>query len=216
MRPETTPIALAAAATLALALVPSSALAQAGHNHVKHVSESFRGTPDEAGLLATARAEAEIALQHARLAAGAEDLDAIKQHIGHVGHAVRPPEDGAGPGKGYGLLRAAEGVAAHIEMAAEADGAADAIKTHAEHVATAARNVVAWAESVLEKAHEVESATDAAQAHGLAEVILAALEAVVDGKDADEDGRTSWREGEGGLAQAEQHLELLLKAEGIG
>lgn len=216
MRPGTTPVALVATAAFALALVPSSALAQAGHNHVKHVSESFRGTPDEAGLLATARAEAEIALQHASLAAGAQDLDAIKRHVGHVVHAVQPPEDGRGPGKGYGLVRAAEGVAAHIGMAAEADGAADAIKTHAEHVATAARNVVMWAESVLEQARQVESAMDASHAHGLAEGILAALEAVVNGKDADEDGRTSWREGEGGLAQAEQHLELLLKAEGIG
>lgn len=215
MKPKTTRIALAAAATMALA--PATGLAaQAGHNHVKHVSESFRGTPDEAGLLATARAEAEIALQHARLAAGSEELDAIKRHIGHIVHAVRPPEDGRGPGKGYGLLRALEGVAAHVAMAAEADGASDALRTHAEHVATAALNAVVWAESVLEKAEAAESAMDAAQAHGLAEDVLAALEAVVNGKDADGDGRASWREGEGGLAQAAQHLELLLKAEGIG
>lgn len=218
MKPRTIPAAFAAAAALAFAfaLAPASAQAQAGHDHVKHVSESFRGTPDEAGLLATARAEAEIALQHARLAAGSEELDAIKRHIGHVVHAVKPPEDEGGPGKGYGLLRAAEGVFEHVAMAAEAEGASDALKTHAEHVATAVANAGEWAESVLEKAQEVESAMDAAQAHGLAEEILAALEAIVNGKDADGDGRVSWGEGEGGLAQASQHLELLLKAEGIG
>lgn len=216
MTPRTTPVALATFAALALALAPAPASAQAGHDHVEHVSKSFGGTPDGAGLLATARAEAEIALQHARLAAGSEDLDAIKRHVGHVVHAVRPPEDGGGPGQGYGLLRAAEGVAAHIGMAAEAEGAADAIKTHSEHVATAARNVAMWAESVLEKAQDVESAMNAAEATALAEGIVATLEAVVNGKDADGDGRTGWGEGEGGLAQAEQHLELLLKAVGSG
>lgn len=207
-----TNVALAALALLASA--PASAFAQAGHNHVGHVSESFRGTPDEAGLLPAAMAEAEIALQHARLAAGSEDLAAIKRHIGHVVHAVQPAEDSRGPGKGYGLLRAAEGVVDHIEMAAGADGASDALKTHASHVATAARNVVAWAQEVLEAAQDAEAATDAEAARGLAEGILATLEAIVDGTDADGDGRTSWGEGEGGLAQAAQHLDLLMKAEG--
>lgn len=203
---------LAAAATLA----PAPALAQAGHNHIKHVSESFGGTPDEAGLLATAVAEAEIALQHASLAAGEQGLAAIKQHIGHVLHAVQPAEGARGPGKGYGLLRAAEGVVNHITMAAEADGASDAVKAHAGHVAAAAANVVQWAGQLVELAQEAEASTDAGRAHGVAEEMLSTLQAVVDGMDADGDGRTSWGEGEGGLAQAQQHLELLLNAEGIG
>lgn len=205
-------LALAAAATLASA----PAFAQAGHNHVKHVSESFRGTPDEVGLLATAVAEAEIALQHARLAAGEEELAAIKRHVEHVLHAVQPAEDARGPGRGYGLLPAAEGVVAHITMAAAADGASDAVKAHAGHVAAAAANVVQWAGRLVELAQEAEASTNAGRAHGVAEEILATLESVVHGMDADADGRISWGEGEGGLAQAQQHLELLLNAEGIG
>ncbi len=212
-RRRTTAAALAAAA---LALVPTSAFAQAGHNHIKHVAESFRGTPNEAGLLATAVVEAEIARQHARLAAGEEELAAIQRHVGHVVHAVRPAEGERGPGQGYGLLRAAEGVVAHVGMAAEAEGASGPLKRHAEHVMAATRNVVAWAENVLEKAEAVATATDADAAHGLAEEIVAALDAVVEGTDADGNGTVSWGEGEGGLTQAIDHLELLMKAEGIG
>jgi len=39
--------------------------------------------------------------------------------------------------------------------------------------------------------------------------------AMVEGVDADGDGRIGWQEGEGGLAQASTHLQILRRAEGL-
>ena len=44
----------------------------------------------------------------------------------------------------------------------------------------------------------------------------ALTDAIVNGVDADGDGRVGWQEGEGGLAQATQHLGLLKRGEGMG
>jgi hypothetical protein len=41
-----------------------------------------------------------------------------------------------------------------------------------------------------------------------------ASQQLMSGVDANNDGRISWEPGEGGLQQAQQHMELLLKGEG--
>ena len=78
----------------------------------------WRDTPDQVGLLVAAQMEAEVAAQHAGLAAGSGDLAGIQRHIVHVLHAIDPTTSERGPGKGYGLIRAASGAAQHIELAA--------------------------------------------------------------------------------------------------
>ena len=208
----------AALATAVLAgAVPDTASAQsAAHRHIGHVGDMFNGTPDNVGLLAAALAEAEVAAQHAGLAAGSDDLAGIQRHITHVLHAVDPSTSERGPGKGYGLATAANGCAAHIGMAGGSDDASDAVKTHSNHVGTACQNVVMWAEAIAEKAAAVASATDMAAAKALAEEIATMTQAIVSGTDADGNGRVSWGEGEGGLAQAATHLRLMKEAEGLG
>ncbi len=208
-------LATALVALLAAVLVQPASAQSAAHRHVGHVAESWNDTPDNMGLLAAAQAEAEIAVQHAKLAAEAADLDGIKRHVMHVVHAVDASAE-RGPGKGYGIVKAAQSVARHIGMAGESDDASDAVKTHAAHVKAAAENVAMWAQGILEKAEQVAAASDVDAARALAEEIAAMADAIVSGTDADENGRISWGEGEGGLAQAAQHLELLMKAEGIG
>ncbi len=133
----------------------------------------------------------------------------------HVVHAVNASME-RGPGNGYGIVKAAEGVARHIGMAGDSDDASDAVKAHAAHVKASAENVVTWAQGILEKAEQVAAASDMDAARALAEEIAAMADAIVSGTDADGDGRVSWGEGEGGLAQAAQHLNLLRRAEGIG
>ena len=115
----------------------------AGHNHIGHVMDAWNDTPDGVGLLPAAVEEAGIAAQHASLAAkDPSNLDSMKRHTAHVLHAVDPTQIENGPGKGYGVKQGAEGAAKHIQAAANTDGASDAIKTHATHVATSARNTV--------------------------------------------------------------------------
>lgn len=208
-----TPAVLATAIVVA---APAVSAQSDAHRHIGHVADMFNGTPENVGLLAAAQAEAEVAALHAELAAGSGDLAGIQRHIVHVLHAIDPSTSDTGPGRGYGLARAASGCADHIGMAGGSDDASDAVKAHSTHVQTSCQNVVAWAEGIAEKAGAVAAATDMAGAKALAEEIAAMTEAIVSGTDADGSGRVSWGEGEGGLAQAATHLRLVKEAEGLG
>ena len=185
------------------------------HRHMGHVLDGFRGTPEGVGLLPAAGEEAAVAAQHAGLAASNPDnLAGIQRHIGHVLNAVDPSMEASGPGKGYGLIKAAEGVATHVGLAANSDGASDNVKRHAEHVSASANNVAAWARQIVELCNQVKEAESAAAAAELAQEIQTLTQAIAEGRDANEDGRIGWGEGEGGLAQAIQHMNLMKRGEG--
>lgn len=209
---RTTTIALAAL----IAGAPGAALAQEAHAHIGHVMTGWGDTPGGEGLLPTAEAEAGIARQHAGLAlSDPGNLDSIKLHAGHVLHAVDPGAVGAGPGLGYGLEKAAAGVATHIGLAAGSADASDNVKLHAEHVAASARNVVIWSREIVALTDEIAAGSDAAEAATMAERVQALLGCIVDGCDADGDGTVSWGPGEGGLAQARQHMGFMMAGEGM-
>lgn len=177
--------------------------------HIGHVGESWNDTPGNVGLLAAAQMEAEVAEQHAGLAAESDELARVKAHIGHVMHALDPESAEGGPGKGYGVIKAASGAARHIKMAGEADDATESAETHCVHVNAAAENVASWAEAALEMGQQVQATDDLAAAKELATQIHHATKAMLDGVDANGDGRVGWQEGEGGLAQASTHLGLI-------
>ena len=175
---------------------------------------SFSGTPNNQGLLPTAMSEARVVEQHAALAArNTSSLDAMKLHAGHIIHAIEPGEGTSGPGSGYGLKKAANNVAAHIELAAKAQGASQNITTHAVHIATAARNTVQRADQILALAQQIQAATSAAAAADLVAKLNTLASQLVPGVDANGDGRIGWQEGEGGLQHAEQHLNLMMQGE---
>ncbi|MCY4645956.1 MAG: hypothetical protein OXE73_03675 [Gammaproteobacteria bacterium] len=209
-------LATAALTTAILVAVPAVSAQSDAHRHIGHVADMFNGTPDNVGLLAAAQAEAEVAALHAELAVGSSDLAGIQRHIVQLLYAINPSTSDGGPGKGYGLARAASGCADHIGMAGRSDDASHAVRAHSIHVQTSCRNVATWAEGIVEKGAAVAAATDLEAAMALAEEIAAMTEAIVSGTDADDSGRVSWGEGEGGLAQALMHLRLMKEAEGLG
>lgn len=179
--------------------------------HLGHVLNSFGDTPDKMGLLPVAMAEAAVALQHAQLASRQPgNLAYMKTHAGHVIHAIDPTVVTSGPGKGYGLRKAAAAVAQHLDLAAAAQGATPMQIAHAGHAATSARNVEARATQILELARKVEAATSAADAAALVSQMVSIAEQLVPGADANGDGRVTWEKGEGGLAQVDEHIKLLL------
>jgi hypothetical protein len=183
--------------------------------HLGHVTTAFNGTPNGQGLLPTAMAEAKIAAQHAALAMKSEgNLDAMKLHAGHVIHAVDPTVEMKGPGLNYGVKRAAQGVAQHIELAAKSPGASKNVMTHSNHVATSAGNVVKWSDEIIKAAQDVRSATDATAAAGRVAHLKMLAQQLASGVDADKNGQIGWQAGEGGLQQADMHVNLLLKGEG--
>jgi hypothetical protein len=182
--------------------------------HIGHVVNAFQDTPAEQGLLPMAFAEARVAIQHAGLAAKAPtNLEAMHTHAGHVINAVDPTVVTTGPGLGYGVKRAALGVATHIELAAKANGASANVIGHAAHIAMSARNTVTRVDSVVALARRIQAATSAADAAPLAAQLAVLTQQLIDGVDLNKDGKISWEAGEGGLQQAEDHVKLMLAAE---
>jgi hypothetical protein len=184
--------------------------------HIGHVMTMFNGTPMNMGLLPTAVAEAKVAAQHAALAMKASgNLDQMKLHAGHVLHALDPSIEGTGPGLGYGVKRAAQGVAQHAGLAAKVEGASKNVLTHSNHVATSANNVVKWSDEMIAVAREIRAASNAAQVNPHLPHLNAIAQQLHAGVDANRDGTVGWQEGEGGLQQAEQHMGLMMKGEGL-
>ena len=201
-----------------LLFVASMAAAQQNqaHLHMGHVLTAWNDAPDGRGLLPTARAEAEVVLQHAGFAAQKlDDLNWMKTHAGHILHAADPRSMGDGPGLGYGIFMAAKCVAAHIGFASEFEGATDNVKAHAVHVSASANNVVMWSQEIVKLAKGVRGAYSAGDAAPVVEQIQALALQILNGVDADGDGTISWADGEGGIAQAEQHMGFMRQGEGV-
>ncbi len=184
--------------------------------HLGHIMNGFTGTPNGMGLLPVALAEAKTAAQHAALAArNPTSLDAMKLHAGHVINAVDPSVVATGPGLGYGVKKAANGIVSHIELAAKAPGASQNVLTHANHIATAARSTAERVAQVVAVAQQIQAATTAEAAAPLVTQLVSLTSQLSAGVDLNGDGKIGWADGEGGLQQAEMHMTLLLKGEGI-
>lgn len=216
-----TAIAIGAAALLAACAdggqqMASEAETNMSHVHMGHVLTGWQDTPDQMGFLPTAQAEAEIAAQHAGFAASRpDDLDWMQLHAGHVLHAIDPSVEAEGPGLGYGVRQAAQGVAQHVRFAADSEDASDNVRLHATHVETSAGNVVAWSERVVELGQQVQAASSAEEAAPLVAEMQTLTRAILEGTDADGDGTVTWQENEGGLAQAAQHMQFMQEGEGM-
>jgi len=182
--------------------------------HLAHVTTTFADTPNQQGLMATALAEAKIAAQHAALAAKSGDnLDALKLHAGHVIHAVDPRIEPKGPGLNYGVKRAATGVVEHVQLAAKVPTASNNVLTHAAHVLASANNVAKRADEIVSAARRILAATTAAEAAPHVTHLNMLAQQLTSGLDVNEDGQVGWQTGEGGLEQAQMHMQLMVKGE---
>ncbi|MFN8572156.1 MAG: hypothetical protein U0132_08870 [Gemmatimonadaceae bacterium] len=182
--------------------------------HIGHVLNAFSDTPKGMGLLRAAMEEARTAAVHAGFAArDPENLGAMKMHAGHVINAVDPSVVPTGPGLGYGVKRSALGVATHLDLAAKVPGASPNVILHAGHSATSARNTVQRVDAIVAIAQKIQAATTASDAASLVSQLVSLTNELVAGKDADADGKVTWKDGEGGLTQCEEHVMLLLAGE---
>ena len=183
--------------------------------HAGHVANAFDDTPNLGwGLLPTAIAEARIAQQHATLAARQpENLEYMKTHAGHVIHALDPASipELMGPGLGYGVKKAAQGVVTHIELAGAAPGAPQQIVLHSKHIAIAGRNTLVRVDQIIALAQKVRAATTAAEAASFVSQMSSLADQLLAGTDANSDGRITWEVGEGGLQHADDHIRMMLR-----
>ncbi|MEA3247194.1 MAG: hypothetical protein U9Q74_13665 [Gemmatimonadota bacterium] len=168
-------------------------------------------TPNKQGLLAVAMTEARTAIQHAQLASRQPtNVAYMKTHIGHVVNAIDPAIVGAGPGTGYGLKKAASGIAEHLEKAAAAREATGPQLAHAGHALASTQNVLERAQHIVELAERLQATSDPAVAAGIVSQVVSLADQLVAGADANGDGRITWEKGEGGLQQVDDHIKLLL------
>ncbi|MHA1537658.1 MAG: hypothetical protein ACTSUD_08890 [Alphaproteobacteria bacterium] len=204
-------IALTAAASAADKMHPIA------HAHIGHVASGWTDTPKGMGLLPTALAEAKIAGYHAGVALTKPgNLAWLKAHTWHAVHAVDPrAAPKGGPGLGYGVRKAALGVAYHIRVAAKSKDSTANIKLHVEHVAVAANNSVARVNAIIAAGRKIQAARSAGEALPLARKIALWSKQLTAGSDANGDGKITWVKGEGGLKQAKAHLGFMMQGENI-
>jgi hypothetical protein len=93
-------------------------------------------------------------------------------------------------------------------------GASKNVMTHSTHVSASANNVVKRADEMVAVAQEIRAATTAAAAAPHVAHLNMLAQQLYAGLDANKDGQVGWQTGEGGLQQAEMHIQLMLKGEG--
>ncbi len=193
---------------------------ESAHAHILQVVNPEAASVAELGFLRQALGEAGTAAEYASFAAGGQqrpgDLQAMKTHAGNVLHALDPKRMDNGPGLGFGLVQASRQTIANIRMAADAPDASDGLRIHARHVVRCVRNTLSRAERMLEITQRILATASAEEADQLSDELNILGFQLRNGVDANEDGRITWQEGEGGLYVAQEHLRLLLKGEGIG
>ncbi len=186
------------------------------HNHIGHVMTNWKEAPASQGLLPAAIADAKVAATHAGyMQKSPDNLDSLKLHAGHVINALDPSIEMKGPGSGFGVKRAAAGASQHAQLAAKSEGASKGVQTHAEHVATSLADVAEWTDAAVATAQKIRAATSASEAAPLVAELTAQINKISNGIDANKDGSIGWQTGEGGLAQANQHMMLMMKGEGL-
>jgi len=206
-------VAIATIAFTTLA-APTMAASNASHAHLGHVATQWHDTPQQVGLITIAQQENQVALTHANISATKlDDLKWMKTHAAHVIHALDPSVIKKGPGHGYGLIKAAQGVQKHINIAAKQPDASQALKTHAVHVATSASNSIGWAEQALTLSQTLLTADSTSEAAALTQKIASLLSRSSTGFDANNDGGITWHAGEGGLKQSLKHTKIIMKIE---
>lgn len=193
-----------------------AAPANATHSHIGHVMTMWKDTPGTQGFLPVAIADAKVAATHAGyMQKSPDNLDSLKLHAGHVLNALDPSIEMKGPGSGYGVKRAAAGAANHIQLAAKTEGASKGVQTHSGHVTASLADVTQWTDAAIATAQKIRAATSASAAAPLVAELITQTDSISNGVDADKNGTIGWQTGEGGLAQANQHMMLMMKGEGL-
>jgi hypothetical protein len=200
---------------LAAVLVSGTALAQGAsiaHIDLMRIWRQGEGTPNREGYLPLARDEAKTALLHANKAIDAgNDQAQVNSELGKVIHALNPEHEAQGPGKGYGLMRAAVTILAQMQVAASRPDASGNVKAASQFIIPAADHVAQLSREARVLADEARK-TPGQPPEKRVQLRDYIAEAIT-GRDADGDGKITATEA--GLTQITQKMGDLLKAEGF-
>lgn len=214
-------------------LAARQAPAHPAHAHIGHVMTSWKDTPEMKGFLPTAIADAQVALEQVERADLEGRINDFVLYGGYVLNALDPgPETQAllktayarlpttylkieVPGSGYGIKRAVAGALQHVQLAAKSEGASDNVKTHAAHVTASLENVAKWTDEAIATTRKLLQAKAVGDGQTLVDELTYLTEQIATGVDANNDGQVGWQTGEGGLRQAQTHMRLMMKGEGM-
>jgi serine/threonine-protein kinase len=173
-----------------------------------------------AGLLAGAISEGEIALQHTGLAAEATTLGGLYLHAEHTINSLRGEQvdhdgDGRGenPGRGTGVYRFLDLIGEQLTIAGNASGVSLAVQRDIDRVRVCLENARTLADQVIELETLLLQASDipSIEEQKTASTVLA--DRMINGYDQDGDGQVEALEGECGLRQIETYGILMSSIE---
>jgi hypothetical protein len=210
-----------------------AAAANPAHVHIGHVMTSWKDTPEMKGFLPTALADTQVALEQVERADLEGRINDFILYGGYVLNALDPGDETQAslktayarlptnyvkievPGSGYGIKRAVAGALQHVQLAAKSEDASENVKTHAAHAIASLENVSKWTDDAIATTRKLLAAKSVGDGQALVDELTYLTEQIAKGLDANNDGQIGWQTGEGGLAQAQTHMRLMMKGEGM-
>jgi plastocyanin len=195
------------------------AVPAAARLHILQVTDRFADNPGQQGFLLGAQEQLQLAREHAEFLRNALVDGALAEAHRHAEHVVNILNGEAGeifgdldrdgvpqnPGDGVGVLGYLAGAKVHTDLAANAGDATAEVMLHAGHTLVSSDNASAWVAEAVADALRVLSADSPGEAQAWADSLVAGLDLVRDGVDADGDGAVAPIVGEGGLLTAYEH-----------
>lgn len=222
-----------AAAVLFIATIHAQGPANAAHAHIAHIMTSWTETPGSKGFLPTAIADIQIAMEQVERADLEGRINDFWLYGGYVLNALDPGSETDAllkttysrlpttyvkidvPGSGYGVKRAIAGALQHVRLASQSEGASENVRMHGTHVTASLENAAKWTDEAIATTRKLLDAKDVGSGQVLIDELTAQVSQIAIGTDANGDGQTGWQTGEGGLRQANTHMRLMMKAEGL-
>ncbi|MEP7293149.1 MAG: serine/threonine-protein kinase, partial [Chloroflexota bacterium] len=172
-------------------------------------SDPAPASPTQNGsLLEGALREAQIAQQHAGLAADSTTVGSMHTHAEHTINIVRGTHDdyngngrGENPGLGYGIAYFTDRIQAKLEGIANAPSATRLIQSQVELIRVCIVNVRNWMNQVVNLESEQLTAEDLAAVHAQLVESTDLATALLEGVDLNQNGQIEPFEGECGLQQ---------------
>lgn len=164
--------------------------------------------PSGSSLLDGALTEAQIARQHAGLAAGATTVGAMQLHAEHTINILRGTADdldgsgrGENPGRGFGVPIFLNRIGDRLNAAANAPQASRRVQSQVELIRVCINNALNWTEQVIALESEMLAANDLTTVAAQMAQSTDLTAALTDGVDLNQNGQVDPFEGECGLDQ---------------
>ncbi|MCH9674998.1 MAG: hypothetical protein K0U93_26385 [Gammaproteobacteria bacterium] len=186
------------------------------HLRIDSVASAWPYTPGKQGLLTVLEQEAKLASRHSRFSLKKPaDLRWTHTQLHQLRHAIDPKTENNGPGIGYGVIRAAQDIAAEMHEAVDTPGASDNVRQHALRIAAASEHISTLATEARELAAQGLAADSPTVTAQVSERIAAVLDQIVYGRDQNDDGKIDQDAPEGGVTHLRQLVATMMAGEGL-